>query len=50
MVNGTVMRLIEIENDVFGSWTQQERDLYLALTQRYLTSFKGKIKEFAEKA
>lgn len=50
LANNTVVRLIEIENDVFGSWTKQERQLYLALTQRYLTSFKEKIRELSEEA
>lgn len=41
----TAVRLIEIENDIFDSWQKQERELYLELTQKYLTSFKKKIKE-----
>lgn len=45
MVKNTVMRLIEIENDIFGAWSEQEQEQYLELTQRYLTSFKKKIKE-----
>lgn len=48
VVNDTVACLIKVENDVFGSWTKQERAQYLALTQRYLTSFKEKIKELSE--
>lgn len=49
LANGTVLRLMEIENAVFGSWAEQERELYLALTQRYLTSFQEKIKELSGK-
>lgn len=45
IVKNTVVRLIEIENDILGSWTKTERAQYLELTQRYLTSFKNKIKE-----
>lgn len=45
LINNTVVRLIEIENDIFSSWTKPEQELYLELTQRYLTSFKDKIKE-----
>lgn len=41
----TVLRVIEIENDIFGSWTEQERTLYITLTQTYLSSFKDKIRE-----
>lgn len=46
LVNRTVARLIEVENDIFASWQEQERKLYLELTQKYLISFKNKIKEF----
>lgn len=45
LVGGTALRLIGIENEVFGSWTKQERELYLSMTQRYLTSFRDKAKE-----
>lgn len=49
LVNNTVSHLIEIENAVFGSWSSQERELYLSLTQRYLTSLKEGIKELSAK-
>lgn len=45
LVKNTVVRLIEIENAIFGSWTKEDQDMYLALTQRYLASFKEKIRE-----
>lgn len=45
LASNTVSRLIDIENDIFGSWSKQERELYLRLTQRYLISIKEKIKE-----
>lgn len=41
----TVARLIEIENELFGSWTPSERNVYIELTQRYLTSFKEQIRK-----
>ena len=41
----TVVRLIEIENSIFASWSEQEQEMYLALIQRYLNSFREKIKE-----
>ena len=41
----TVLRMIKIENDIFGGWTKEERDLYLDLTLRYLTQFKEKVEE-----
>lgn len=42
----TVMQVFRIENEVLFSWTEEERKLYMELTQRYLSSFKEKIKEF----
>lgn len=44
-VKHTVMRMIKIENDIFDSWSEKERDMYLDLTLRYLIVFKEKIKE-----
>ena len=44
-VKDTVCRLIEIENNIFSSWKAQERELYLELTQRYLTALKEGIHE-----
>lgn len=46
LVNRTVARLIQAENEIFASWSEQELKLYLSLTQKYLISFKHKIKEF----
>ena len=47
IANETVARLIEIENTIFDSWTNQEQELYLALTQRYLISLKDEIKKLS---
>ncbi|MDO5346761.1 MAG: MarR family transcriptional regulator, partial [Lachnospiraceae bacterium] len=41
----TVFRLIEIENEILGSWSEGEREIYMELTQRYLISFKEKLRE-----
>ena len=41
----TVARLIEVENDIVAAWTQEDREQYLALTQRYLNDFKEKTRE-----
>lgn len=45
LVKNTVLKVIKIENDIFASWTEEERRSYFALTERYLSSFKNKIKE-----
>ena len=36
----TAKRIIEIENDIFSSWKEEEVDKYLELTERYLHDFK----------
>lgn len=41
----TVFRLIEVENEIIGSWSEEERKIYMELTQRYLSSFREKIRE-----
>lgn len=43
----TVARLMAVENSVLSTWSKQELTLYLSLTQRYLASFKEKIKELS---
>lgn len=45
LVKNTVLQIIEIENEIFDSWTDTERKIYIELTQKYLFSFKEKIKE-----
>lgn len=41
----TVFRVIKAENEIFASWTDEEKNIYIDLTQRYLTAFKEKVKE-----
>lgn len=43
----TVARIMEAENAVFASWTVQEVESYLSLTEKYLTAFReeaGRLK------
>lgn len=44
-VKDTVLPLIKIENEIFGSWSDEEKNVYIELTQRYLTTFKKKMRE-----
>lgn len=44
LADDTVLCLIEIENQIFDSWSEKERELYVELTQRYLDMLKEKIK------
>lgn len=41
----TVCKIIDIENEIYNSWSPEEWDLYLSLTQRFLEDFKEKTKE-----
>lgn len=45
LAKDTVLRIIEAENEIFASWSEEEKSLYIGLTQRYLADFKEKIKE-----
>lgn len=45
LARGTVLRVIEAENEIFASWSDEERSIYIDLTQRYLADFKEKVKE-----
>lgn len=44
-VKDTVLKLLEYENQLFSAWSEEERDIYIALTQRYLSEIKNKVKE-----
>lgn len=44
-VKDTVFKVAEIENRIYSSWTKEEMDLYLDLTQRFLHDFKNEIKK-----
>ena len=41
----TVMKVIEIENKIFEAWSEEKRNLYLSLTQEYLTMFQNEVKQ-----
>ena len=43
LMGRTALRLIRIEEEIWDSWTQEECELYLRLTQRYLDSFRTRV-------
>ncbi|ANU45483.1 MarR family transcriptional regulator [Enterocloster clostridioformis] len=45
LARDTVLRVIEAENEIFASWSDEEKSIYIDLTQRYLADFKEKVKE-----
>lgn len=44
LAKDTVCKIIEIENRIFDGWSEEERTVYLELTQRYLIEFRKEIK------
>ena len=45
LVKDTVLRVIEIENEIFDGWSEEEKSTYVELTQRYQVEFRKKVKE-----
>lgn len=45
LVQRTVVRVIQAENDILDSWLEEERETYLELTWKYLEAFRNKAKE-----
>lgn len=39
----TARKIMEMENDIFASWTKEDMNQYLALTERYLRDFKARL-------
>lgn len=42
----TVMRILQAENSIFSSWQENERDLYFALTEKFLTQIRKEAEKF----
>ena len=38
--------VIKVENEIFASWSQEDVDIYLALTERFLLALKEKAKAY----
>ena len=41
----TVHRILTMEDEIFGTWTDEEIDFYLELTERYRDQIKDKIEK-----
>ena len=39
----TVLKIIEIEKEIFASWTEHEREAYLELTKRYMNQLNERV-------
>ncbi len=44
LARDTALRVLEIETEIYDSWSGEELDSYITLTERYLSAFKEKIK------
>lgn len=42
----TVKKIIRAENEILSSWTEEERRIYIELTERFLTGLKEKTNRF----
>lgn len=45
LADRTARRVIAIENEIYDSWTAEERQVYIDLNRRYLDSLREKMKE-----
>lgn len=41
----TALRILQVEDEIFTSWTEEECAAYMELTEKYLRAFKEKIGE-----
>lgn len=41
----TAVRMIEAENEIFASWTDEDVQNYLTLTEQYLNDFRKKVED-----
>lgn len=45
----TVLRLIEIENEILDSWSKEDQEIYVSLMKRFLDQFNEKIDRLEKK-
>lgn len=45
LVQKTVKKVIDIENDILESWSQEEWETYFTLTQQYMKDFHSRIEK-----
>lgn len=44
-VKNTVFHVIQIENEIFDSWTEEELEVYMTLVEKYLRAFEAEIEK-----
>ena len=45
LAQNSALQVLRFENEILDSWTEEEQQVYIELTERFLSSFKEKIKE-----
>ena len=50
LAQNTAVRVLELENEIFASWSEEETDRYLALTERYLAALREKTARISERS
>lgn len=45
LAQNTALRVLKIEDEVFASWSNAEIESYIALTEKFMSGFKEKVKE-----
>lgn len=45
IVHNTVERVLEVERKIYSSWSREEWELYIQLTERYLCQLRVEMKE-----
>lgn len=41
----SALKILELENEILDEWTNEERQAYIDLTEKFLSSFQKKIKQ-----
>ena len=49
LAEGTVARLIAVEDAILGSWPAEDVEKYLSLAEQYLTAFREKAKHLGNR-
>ena len=47
LVRRTVIPLMELEDEIYASWTREEIQIYLALTQRFLAALRENVRRLS---
>ncbi len=45
LAQNTALRVLKIEDEIFTSWSNADLESYIALTEKFLSCFKKKVKE-----